>query len=732
MKKRLFITAIDTDMGKTAVGCLIAGGLRQRGICTGVVKPVMTGCPTVVEASSNCSGEKAGQSISCAADDFQLLINAAGAEEGVSASCPYKFEPPVSPHLAARLAGETIKLPHICSQVDQVAANTDIVIIEGAGGVLSPITDGVFMADLAVALDAAAIVVTNAKLGMISVTLCAIEALRNRGVPVVGVVVNRMPCAPDQAEAANPAELEALCGVPVLAVLPAVGQGHAKGVGVSTSASASPDSVEYVVRAIESHPTYDSQWIDRLLVHLEVLAGHNRTRLDTVLRWDADHLWHPFTQMKDYVQEQPNPIVITSGKGCHLQDADGNSYIDGVASLWANVHGHRHPTLDRAISEQLSKVAHSTLLGLTHEPAATFARKLVEIAPPGMERVFYSDDGSTAVEVGLKLALQYWRLREGPNTSRRKFAALTRAYHGDTIGAVSLGGIDLYHAIFRPLIFDTVRIKAPYCYRCPIGPDNNWPSCNMACLAEMERVVNAHRDELAGLVMEPLVQGAAGMITQPPGYLAGVRRICSQAGILLVADEVAVGFGRTGKMFACQHEGVTPDLMAVSKGITGGYLPLAATLTTGKVYEAFLGELSDHKTFYHGHTYTGNPLACAAGLASLKVFRKEGVLDKMAGQEVIWQKGLEEISSLKSVGEIRRRGFMTGIELVADQESRRPFSGDLFMGRRVTLAARKMGAILRPLDDVMVLMPPLAISDGDLQLLLEITRDAIRETVAGV
>ena len=437
---------------------------------------------------------------------------------------------------------------------------------------------------------------------------------------------------------------------------------------------------------------------------------------ETLVNWDREHLWHPFTQMQGFREEEL--LVITRGEGAYLYDLQGRRYLDGVSSLWTNVHGHRRPELDQAVREQLEQVAHSTLLGVAHPPAIVLARRLAEMAPPGLTKVFYSDSGSTAVEVALKMAFQYWQLRGLPR--KQRFLHLSNAYHGDTLGAVSVGGIALFHEIFRPLLLETLEAPAPYCYRCPEEQD-----CREQCLERLEELVAAHHRELAAVILEPVMQGAAGMIPQPPGYLARVREVTRRYEVLLIADEVATGFGRTGRMFACEQEKVSPDLMCLAKGITGGYLPLAATLSTDEIYQAFLGEFQEFKAFFHGHTYTGNPLAAAAGLASLEIFEKEQVIASLGAK-------IEQLSLLLAgmrdhphVGDIRQRGLMVGIELVKDRETREPFPPERRTGHRVILAARKRGVILRPLGDVVVLMPPLCISREELETLGRITYESI-------
>jgi adenosylmethionine---8-amino-7-oxononanoate aminotransferase len=412
---------------------------------------------------------------------------------------------------------------------------------------------------------------------------------------------------------------------------------------------------------------------------------------------DRRYLWHPFTQQRGWEQEQP--LIVQRAEGTDLIDTEGRRYIDGVSSLWCNVHGHRHPRIDEAVKAQLETVAHSTMLGLSHPPAIRLARRLVELAPPGLTRVFYSDSGSTATEIALKMAFQYWQQRGGVHRRRTRFVSLRDAYHGDTIGSVSVGGIDLFHTTYKPLLFDTLKAE-------PGDPSH------------MELLLDEHEGEIAAVIMEPLVQGAAGMIVHPEGYLREVRELCDRHDVLLICDEVAVGFGRTGRMFACEHEGVAPDLLCVAKGITGGYLPLAATLTGERIYEGFLGRHEDFRTFFHGHTYTGNPLACAAALATLDVFAEERTLERLQPKIELLGRLLEPVAELPMVSEVRRRGFMVGIELGG-------YPVEARMGHRVTLEARSRGAIVRPLGDVVVLMPPLAISEQDLERLVVIVWESI-------
>ncbi len=437
---------------------------------------------------------------------------------------------------------------------------------------------------------------------------------------------------------------------------------------------------------------------------------------------DQKYIWHPFTQMQDYESEKP--LIIEEGNGCILKDTYGNEYIDGVSSLWTNVHGHRKEKLDDALRKQTNKIAHSTLLGLSNIPAVECAKKLIEIAPEGLTKVFYSDNGSTAVEIALKMAFQYHQQADSGDPNKTRFISLINAYHGDTIGSVSVGGIDLFHATYKSLLFPSIHVESPYCYRCPFGRSQG--SCDFECFKDMEEKVEAHHHEVAAFIIEPLVQGAAGILVQPPGYLKKVRELCTKHDIIMIADEVAVGFGKTGKMFACEHEQITPDIMAVAKGISGGYMPLAATLASEEIYRGFLDEYEEFKTFFHGHTYTGNPLACAVSLANMEVFEEEHILENLQGKIELLTNRLQPITSLAHVGEIRQRGFMVGIELVADKESKEPYPLKERIGHKVIMEARNHGVIIRPLGDVIILMPPLSISIDELTRLCDVVYKSIR------
>lgn len=431
------------------------------------------------------------------------------------------------------------------------------------------------------------------------------------------------------------------------------------------------------------------------------------------------YLWLPFTQMKDYDE---NPLIIESGEGIKVKDIHGKEYYDAFSSVWLNVHGHRKKELNDAIKKQLDQIAHSTLLGMTNVPATELAEKLVEISPKSLTRVFYSDSGAEAMEIALKMAYQYWQ--NIGKTKKQKFIAIKNGYHGDTIGAVSVGAIDLFHQVYGPLMFESYKIPVPYVYR---HPSENAEICRDECLHELEQLLKEKHEEIAALSIESMMQGAGGMILMPEGYLSGVRELCTKYDVLMIVDEVATGFGRTGKMFACEHEGVEPDLMAAGKGITGGYLPVAVTFTTEKIYEAFYDDFQKFKTFFHGHSYTGNQLGCAVALENLRLFERDDLVNQVAEKSEYVKELLEELKELPHVGDIRQLGFMCGIELVLNKDTKEPFPFEQRVGYKTSLKMRELGLLTRPMGDVLVFMPPLVSTKEELKEMLKIYKQAILE-----
>lgn len=431
-----------------------------------------------------------------------------------------------------------------------------------------------------------------------------------------------------------------------------------------------------------------------------------------IVSLDKEYNWHPFTQMKGWLETEQ--LAIERGEGVYLIDEDGKKYYDGVSSLWVNIHGHNRKELNEAIIKQLDKIAHSTLLGLVSPPSAQLAKELVDITPEGLDKVFFSDDGSTAIEVALKMAYQYWSIKG--HKEKQKFISLSSAYHGDTLGTVSVGGIELFHEVFHSLLFRPIILPSPAVYK----DLSEREAVFKETLVKLETILKEQHQEIAALIMEPLVQAAAGMLVMPKGFLKSVRDLTKKYNVLLIVDEVATGFGRTGKMFACEHEGVSPDFMTLSKGITGGYMPLAATMTTKEIFNAFLGTYEEKRTFYHGHSYTGNALACAVALSSLEIFRKEKVIEGLGEKIATATEHLEAFKGLKHVKEVRQVGLIMGIELEKDTTTHEAYPVNDAVGAKIAYYCRKSGLICRPIGDVIILMPPLASTKEEIADMIDI------------
>ncbi|GHT22869.1 adenosylmethionine-8-amino-7-oxononanoate aminotransferase [Endomicrobiia bacterium] len=430
---------------------------------------------------------------------------------------------------------------------------------------------------------------------------------------------------------------------------------------------------------------------------------------------DKNNIWHPFTQMADWLNDDPcKPLIIDRAKGSYLYDVDGKKYLDGISSLWVTLLGHKNPRIDKAVKKQIDKVSHTTFLGLTHKPAIDLSEKLLKILPDNLKKIFYSDDGSTAVEIALKMAYQYWQFK---NEKRSFFLSLKNAYHGDTIGAVAVGGTDLFHSRFRSLLFKSFFAMSPYCYRCvyrkkeikfPVTAENFKDHniqmhCRGQCIKEVESILVENNKKIAAAVIEPMNQAAAGMIIMPKGYLKEYANLCNQYGIPLICDEVATGFGRTGKMFAVEHENIKPDFICLSKGITGGYMPLAVTATTNEIYSAFLGKYEEFKTFFHGHSYTANPLACTAANAVIDTLNQNKILQKLQSKIKHLEKELTSLLEHYRVGNIRHCGVMAGIEIVEDKKTGKPYDSKLKTGAKICANLRKHGIIIRNLGNTLVL-----------------------------
>lgn len=430
---------------------------------------------------------------------------------------------------------------------------------------------------------------------------------------------------------------------------------------------------------------------------------------------DLRYIWHPYTQMKD-CRKCP-PILIARAKGVKLYDSKGRSYYDAISSWWCNIHGHNHCKINSAITRQLKSLDHTLFAGFTHRPAIELAEEIVSITPSNLTKVFYSDNGSTAVEVALKMSLQYWHNLGKIN--KIKFISLDHGYHGDTIGAMSVSGVDLFNQKFKPLFFKSFKAPSPYCYRCPLNKERS--TCNIECAGALEQLLKKKSQEVSAIILEPLVMAAGGMIIYPEQYLKKVSWLAKKYKVHLILDEVATGFGRTGKMFACEHTKTKPDFICLSKGITSGYLPLALTLTTEKIFKAFYADYEKKKTFYHGHTYTANPIACSAALASLALFKQERTLERVNQLLPKFHKRLESFRGLKLVGDLRYKGMLGALELVKDKKTKKPFSFKERIGLKVYQEGLKQGIILRPLGDIIYFYLPLSIKLNDLRVILKKT-----------
>ena len=437
---------------------------------------------------------------------------------------------------------------------------------------------------------------------------------------------------------------------------------------------------------------------------------------------DLKYVWHPDTQMKQYEDSDFKPVLIERGEGIYLYDIDGNKYIDGVSSWWVNTLGHSNEKLNKVLTQQAEKIEHVLLADFTHIPAIELAERLIKLSGEPFSKVFYSDDGSTAVEVALKMAYQYWYQKGKPE--KKYFVSMTESYHGDTLGSVSVGGIDIYKKIFNPLVFETLKVSAPYCYRCPQNKEQC--KCSIDCIAEVESLFKHRHNEIAAMIVEPLVQGAAGMRMYPPQYLTKVRELCDRYDILLIDDEVAMAFGRTGKYFAFEHANIKPDIFCVAKGITAGYIPLAATITTDKIYNAFYDDFSTLKTFYHGHSFTGNPIACAVAVENLKIMEQENIIENLKPKITKLKQCLEKFRDLAHVGDIRQTGMIGALELVKNKETKEPYQFEDRIGHNVFKEALKNGALLRPIGNVIYFMPPYIIKNEEIEKLTKIAYNAIK------
>jgi adenosylmethionine-8-amino-7-oxononanoate aminotransferase len=687
MKHRaIFITGTDTGVGKTVVCAGLAAAFRNRGIDVGVMKPIATGA--VKKRSSFVSL------------DAEFLKTAAQVKDGSTLINPYCIDLPLAPSVAFQLKKTKFDIQRIKNNLRELSNKHELLLIEGIGGIMVPIYKDYLVANLIKDLNLPLIIISRNGLGTINHTLLTVKQAENFGLDILGVILsNTSKDKQDISKKTNSRIIKELSGIDILGELPYMD-------------SVKKGKINELVEVAEKR-------LNLKLVIKKLKDRNVKGSYGELAMLDKKYVWHPFTQMKDWNKDRH--LIIEEARGVYLKDIEGRWFLDGVSSLWVNIHGHQRKEVDTAIKKQLSKVAHSTLLGLANVPSIRLAEELIKIAPNGLSKVFYSDNGSTSVEVALKMAFQYWQHKGLKHKTR--FVYLDNSYHGDTIGSVSVGGIDLFHKVFHPLLFKSFKVNSPYCYRCPIN--KTYPKCKLACLNDLAEVLRDNHNNISALIIEPLVQCAGGIIIWPKGILGEMHKLCTKYNILLIADEVAVGFGRTGKMFVCEHEDVTPDIMCLSKGLSAGYMPLAVTLAKEEIYNAFLGEYADKKTFFHGHSYTGNPLACAAALASLEIFRTDKVVHRLQPKIKLIQKELLKIKKLVHVGDIRQKGLIVGIELVKDKKTKEAYNWQDRIGVRVCQQVREYGVILRPLGNVIVLMPPLVIDKNEIITLLESVRQAI-------
>jgi adenosylmethionine-8-amino-7-oxononanoate aminotransferase len=666
MGRTVAVTGTGTGVGKTVLTAALCAALRGRGVDCRAVKAVATGVIPGTEG-----------------EDAVLLRAASG---GSGPAVLETFALPRSPLAAARAAGRAIDLDALAGSLEELAAGCDLLLVEGVGGLLVPLTRRQTVRDLLRRLDAEVVIAAAAGLGTINHTALTVEAARGAGLRLLGVVLVDVEGEADPALVAeNAAQIGDQCALPVLGVLPHLSDVH--DLGALAGAAGALD--------------------------LGPLAGPRRDDTEAVVAADRRNVWHPFTQTSDWREEAA--LVIRSGDGCWLIDESGRRYLDGISSLWCTVHGHAHPALDRAAREQLGRIAHSTFLGQTHAPGALLAGELARAAPPGLTRVFYCEAGAAAVEAALRIALLAQRHAGHPERSR--FVALGDAYHGDTAGAVSVGRSEPFHTGLDPILFPARTVPSPH-----LG--------ERASLDALATLLEREGDLVAALIVEPRVQAAAGMLTHGDGWLREAANLARRRGALLIADEVATGFGRTGDLFACAGAGVAPDILCLGKGLTGGYLPLSAVLTTEEIFDRFTAPHLDHRTLYYGHTYTGNPVACAVARASLRLFDEEDTLGSARRLATTLERLLAAcVAPLPGVFEVRRSGVMTGVELRRGEEA---FDPTLRAGRRVTLAARRRGVVVRPLGDVVVVNPPLTMSDPEAEVLVGALAEAITEVCASL
>lgn len=687
MIKGLFVTGTSTGVGKTFITSLLLKVLRGKGVDAVPVKPVQTGA---VRSSGG----------TFSAPDLEYCLRAAGivvTHEDERQMVPYLYQPACSPHLAARLAGERIDISRILSCIAEIQTRHDFIIAEGAGGILVPLSEQKSMADLAKALNFPVIVVATRALGTLNHTLLTLEALRSRSIPIFGLILNDVePVADEEIPADNEKTLASIAQVPLLFRVP--------------YGALDFKLPQEVISAITSESSGN--------VTPENAASHITEELSDIRKSDIEHLWHPFTDITAY-QNRENYILITSADGIFLEDSRGVKYLDGISSWWCANLGHRHPRIVAALKAQAARLPHCILGGIAHPEAVLLADELAQLLPGNLNHVFYASDGSSAVEAALKIALQYYSNRG--ESGKTKFACLEHSYHGDTFGAVSVGYVEEFHRSVRSVLWPSIRLPSPSCVQCPFGRSRE--SCDAECFAESEKLLRENSESLAGVIVEPLCQAAGGMRIYSPRYLTRLSDLCRTLGILLIADEIAVGFGRTGSMFACEQARIVPDIMTIGKGLTGGTLPMSAAVVTDGVYDMFrnssLSKDKD-KTLFHGHTFSGNPLAAACARAALRVYQEEDVLGTVTRNSPILSAGFSDLSRSVPGSTFSSLGLIGMMELPME-------NGGVHAARLAASAAVKRGLFIRPLANVLYLYPPLTSTRAQLRKMIGILAESLEE-----
>jgi len=685
MSKSIFITGVGTGVGKTVATSAIAH-LLSKTFNVGLMKPVQTG-------SKNKRS-----------DDLDFTKKILGVDDPYNLAVPYLFKTSISPYHASLKEKKQIDLDIIKKACDQILKTKDVVVMEGAGGLMVPLTDKLFWADFVRLTNAGLVIVADTKLGMIHNLLSTVITAESYGLKIIGIVL--VDTVKTKKPAIDEKWIEKSAGYPIIGTIP-----------FTTAIKGEKVNVKKFRCDIEK-----SFSIKQILKFIK--SSGSKQLQKKFEEADRKYVWHPFTQMNEWMDE--DILFVDSATNMKLSDIHGKEYFDGHSSYWVNMHGHGEPKLVRSLMRQTAKLDHATFLGLSHKPAVELAERLIKITPKPLQKVFYSDNGSSAVEIGLKMAFQYFRQRDKkPTKSKTKFMALGLAYHGDTLGAVAVGGVEMYRNKFAPLLAEAIFAPSPYCYRCPLS--KSYPSCSLACADEMERLLKKHHKEISAFIIEPMVQCPGGIITSPIGYLKRVRQACTKYDVVMIADEVAVGFGRTGKMFACEHEQVEPDIMAISKSIGAGLLPLAATLATDEIYNAFLGSYESKKTFFHGHTFTAHAPACQVAIDSLKMIKERKLITSIKEKSKHLRDLLVKFDNLPSVGDVRQLGLIVGVEIIKEKKSRKPFEPSLRVGHAISMEARKRGLIVRPLGDIIVFFPIASATGKDILDMTDILYESIAE-----